>query len=123
MDLLFLIVEMDSPVKGKINEVNEVDLTWRRMRAYDDALALLRSIRAFPEGDDANIKFRAPSQKSPKKPKNLKIPINTVATNKVEKVITPIANNEDLQLMDENESSIIIEDKTLYPITQIPEGL
>ena len=73
------------------------------MRAYDDALALLRSIRAIPEGDNAGIKFKPPSQKSPRKNKS---PVKLISPKKVKKNITPLINNEDLQSIDEQESSV-----------------
>lgn len=86
----------------------EKDLKCRRMKAYDDALAMLRSIRAVPEDTVANIKLRAPSNQSPRKSKS---PKKTKPKEKVKpnKITTPLINNEDLESIHERESAIVKE--------------
>jgi hypothetical protein len=68
------------------------------LKAYDDALAMLRSIRAVPEDLNANIKLRAQSNKSPKKIKIKKLPPVITATQ---------INNEDLESVHEPESAVL----------------
>lgn len=89
----------------------EKDLKCRRMKAYDDALAMLRSIRAVPEDTVANIKLRAPSNQSPRKSKSPnKSKVKT--KNKPFKTTTPHINNEDLESIHERESGIVKDTET-----------
>jgi len=86
--LLSLVVKSDA----KRDESPENELKVRRMRAYDDALAMLRSVRAIPEHD--GIKLRVKSNESPKREHK-----DSKPTLPLSGITSPFCDNSDLTPM------------------------
>ena len=97
---IIFLVKHKSPKKQKSEDSPEKELKVRRLRAYDDAIAMLRSIRAFPEPN--NIKLRPPSQDSPE----IKSKPNVRKTELSSSISSPKRDNRDLQPIVEDESKV-----------------
>ena len=78
----------------------ENELKCRRLRAYDDAIAMLQSIRALPETN--NIKLRLASRESPPKKSTACTPLQDSNNEDIS-----ANNNNDLQPLSVDDSEAI----------------
>ncbi|CAI2364960.1 unnamed protein product [Moneuplotes crassus] len=133
--------EFDESPSKKSPENQEQDLTCHKLKAYEDALAMLRSIRAIPDPGTACIKLErkdsnSPEKKAPKlqklqklhkskkkmKPSKSPRSPDSPPTHQPEGHSPPLIN-EDLRSLQEQESAVIKENITGYPMTQIPDSI